>query len=301
MHKYTLSVRSGHLYLNNTPFLVKGLRCSNALVTNHAAEQLVRHLPVFAAYGVNTISVFLMGSRFGDVKGYLQDGTLNPFYLSRLHSILQEAHDRGMVVLVGCLYWGNSKAIYEDWTQMQANIAIAQTVRWLAEHNFNNVMVDVDNEGMALRNMGFDNQELVRAGKKANSSIVIGTNFRGDPPPEADVALHFSNPAPGKPYVESEGSPDNTPGGYWGVYSKLDGLYGYRNIGVYTEAMKAHQIAVTRQHLDSGKGYLLASTWLQAPPPQGPKHFPGGNGSIDDPVVRWWLEFIRHTYGVYQP
>ena len=55
-----------------------------------------------------------------------------------------------MVVLVGCLYWSNSRA-KEDlghWKQEHANKAVANTVRWLKEHNYRNVFVDVDNEGI---------------------------------------------------------------------------------------------------------------------------------------------------------
>jgi hypothetical protein len=43
----------------------------------------------------------------------------------------------------------------------------------------------------------------------------------------------------------------------------------------------------------------MASTWLQAPPP-GPYQRPGGVGDPDDPGIRWWLEFLRETYGPYR-
>ena len=50
----------------------------------------------------------------------------------------------------------------------------------------------------------------------ADPACVLATNFRGDPPPEADLGIHFSNVDPGKPYIESEGSPKRVEGGYWG-------------------------------------------------------------------------------------
>ena len=46
--------------------------------------------------------------------------------------------------------------------------------------------------------------------------------------------------------------------------------------------MKKNQIADTIEHLDSGHGYMLASTYLQCVPPFGPNNKPGGNGSKDD-------------------
>lgn len=295
----SLNVINGQLRLHKKIFLAKGLRCSNALVSDFSAEQLIHHLPVFASFGINTVSVFLMGSRFGDVKGYLPDGTLNPLYTVRLGNILQAANQLGMVVLVGCLYWGNSRAKWEHWTQHEANTAVCSTVSWLAESHFLNVIVDVDNEGMAQRIKGFSNQEMVIAAKNLGTPILIGTNYRGDPPPEADVALHFSNAVSGKPYIESEGSPGNAPGGYWGTYSKRDGFYGYLNVGVYTREMKDDQIKQTQQHLDQGQGYMLASTWLQAASPQGPNQFPGGEGTAGDPGIRWWLDYIRSIHGPY--
>jgi hypothetical protein len=135
---------------------------------------------------------------------------------------------------------------------------------------------------------------------------MIATNFHGDPPAEADLAIHHSNVDPTKPYIESEGSPANVPGnphkwGYWGDYSKTDGFYGYLNVGVYTQPMKESQYQLTRQHLANGRGYMLASTWLQAGPPQGPNHRPGGMGTEDDPGVRWWLEWLKVNYGPYIP
>jgi hypothetical protein len=152
---------------------------------------------------------------------------------------------------------------------------------------------------MARRERGFDNREMLLAGKAVDATCVIGTNYRGAPPPEADLALHFSDPAPGKPYIESEGSPCDIPGGYWGTYSKREGLYAYINVGVYTPEMRDSQWATTREHLDQGKGYVLASTWLQAPPGQGPNHRPGGDGSPTDPGIRWWLERLQEVYGPY--
>jgi hypothetical protein len=295
-------VQEGKTTLDGKPFLATGLRVSNALISDQTAEDLIANLDVYRSFGVNTVSVFFMGSRFGDVKGYRPDGSLDPAYAARMGRIIEAADRRGMVVLVGCLYWGNSRAKYAEWTQKEANAAAANTVRWLARNNYRNVFVDVDNEGMALFGAGFDNRQMVLAAKRAAPDILVGTNFKGQPPPEADLALHHSDRAAGKPYIESEGSPKVTPltgkdAGYWGRYSKREGLYQYINIGVYTPEMKRSQIEETRQHLARGEGYLLASTWLQCPPPAGPRHDPGGDGSAESPGVRWWLEALKGILG----
>jgi hypothetical protein len=263
-------------------------------------EELIMHLDTFAYYGINSFSVYLQGSRFGDIKGYNEDCSIDTIYGNRLSRIIEAADEKNFIVLVGCMYYGKSKAPWENWGQKEANAALANTIEWLKEHNYRNVFVDVDNEGMARKAKNFDNRELVQAGKAIDSSYIIATNYRGDSPPEADMAIHFSNRTAGKPYIETEGSPPGITGGYWGPYSKQGkewnngpDLYQYINIGVYTEEMKVAQIQATFNHLNRGEGYFLASTWLQCIPPEGPNHNPGGYGNADDPGIRWWLESVK--------
>jgi hypothetical protein len=299
--KYVFSVRGTKTYLNGHEILVKGLRCSNALISDESATELINNLDTFASYGINTVSVFFMGSRFGDLRGYHEDGSLNPIYAARMGRIIEATDERGMIVLVGCLYWGNSKGKWENWTQTEANAAIVNTIGWLKAHDYRNVFVDVDNEGMAHRAKGFDNRQMVIAGKRVDPACVIATNFKGEPPPEADLGIHFSKKVPNKPYIESEGTPTNAPGGYWGTYSKREGYYNYINIGLYNEQMKANQKTITAEHFRNGWGYMCASTWLQCAPPYGPNHSPGGDGSKQSPGIRWWLEYVRETCGPYAP
>ncbi len=274
--EHVFSVKGKKTYLDGREFLVVGLRCSNALISNETTRQLIDNLDEFASYGINTVSVFFMGSRFGDVKGYQETGSIDYVYAKRMCKIIEAADKRGMVVLVGCLYWGNSKGKWENWEQRQADRAVASTVRWLKRHDYRNVFVDVDNEGMARKAKGFDNRRMVIAGKAVDPECVIATNFKGDCPAEADLGIHHSNRPADRPYIESEATPHNAPGGYWGSYSKRQGYYNYINIGLYSEAMKAEQIARTDEHLKNGYGYMLASTWLQCVAPYGPTMRPGG-------------------------
>lgn len=278
--------------LNGRPFLATGLRVSNALVSEAKTTELIENLDRFADYGVNTISVFFQGSRFGDVKGYRADATLDPVYAARMGRIIEAADARGMVVLVGCLYWSTSTARWDQWTQGDAERAIANTVRWLKERGYRNVFVDVNNEQMAP----FDDAKLVAAGKAIDPTFVIATSGK-KVPPNADLSLHHGSPnLPGKYYIETEGTGAN----YWGSYSKRDGLYDYINIGVYTDAMKREMLQRTDTYLDRGQGYLFASTWLQNPPPADPNHTPGGMGTAADPGVRWWLEHLKARVGPYR-
>jgi hypothetical protein len=120
-------------------------------------------------------------------------------------------------------------------------------------------------------------------------------NAKCTPPANADLAIHFSPRIPGKPYIETEGTPPDS--NYWGEYSKKQGVYNYLNVGVYTSEMKERQNAATTRQIDGANGYILASTWLQAPPPLGPNMNPGGDGTRDNPGIKWWLEYIRDRPG----
>ena len=287
--KNVFSVKGTKTVLNNTTFLTIGLRCSNALISDETTNDLIEHLDLYQSYGINTISVFFMGSRFGDVKGYNEDGSLNADYARRMARIIEACNNREMVVLVGCLYWGTSKAKWESWTQKEADAAVANTVKWLSENDYRNVFVDPDNEGMAHRAKDFDIESMIDAGKKADPSIVVGFNARGKAPENANLALHFADKTEGKPYIQSEGTPPE----YWGAYSKEADLYNYINIGIYTPGKKQKQLMHTDKHLQNGMGYIFASTWLQCIPPNCNT---GGDGSPCDPGILWWLQHVKKSY-----
>ena len=115
--KYVFQVKGTSTYLNGKPFLAKGLRCSNALFSDESTNDLLNNLERYTYYGLNTISVYLQGNRYGDVKGYDEDASLNPVHADRLAKIIEAADELGMVVLVGCLYWDTSNANGNSWTQ----------------------------------------------------------------------------------------------------------------------------------------------------------------------------------------
>lgn len=289
--QHVFSIRGNQTVLNGQEFQAIGLRCSNALISDQATANLVDELDTYQSYGLNTISVFFMGSRYSNVNGYHLDGSLKEEYTSRMAKIIEACEERRMVVLVGILYWGaqmsaEENAYYQSWRQEEVNLAMVNTVEWLQKNNFQNVFIDPDNEGMAERGGGFDIAEMICAGKEKNPEVVIAYNGKGYPPPCADLPVHFGRRVNSMPYIETEG----TPAQYWGEYSKERGLDHYINVGIYTEGKKAFQIAKTRELLEQGHGYLFASTWLQNVPPN---YHPGGEGTPCDPGMRWWLEFVR--------
>jgi hypothetical protein len=285
------SVKGNKTLLNGEVFQSIGLRCSNALMTEGTTNELIAHLDLYKDYGLNTISVYFMGSRYSNVNGYNLDATLKQEYASRMGRIIEACDKRGMVVLVGILYWGAQidaleNAYYYSWDQEKVNQAMRNTVMWLKENNYKNVFVDPDNEGMAERGAGFSINEMICEGKKVNPEIVITYNSRGYPAPCADLPIHFGRRVSSMPYIATE----ETPRDYWRDYSKEQGLSEYINVGIYTKGKKDEQLRNTRRLLDRGDGYLFASTWLQNVPPN---YHPGGDGSPCDPGMKWWLDFIK--------
>jgi hypothetical protein len=316
--KYRFAVKDEQVLLNDTAFKVIGLRASNALISDETKDQLIRNLDAFKDYGVNTVSVFLMGSRFGDIKGYKPDASLDPVYAARLAKIIEAADERGMVVLVGCLYWSTSKAKEDlkDWTQEDADKAVANSVAWLSQNKYRNVFVDVDNEGMAHASTKWDIGKIIAAGHAADPTIMLAYNF-GDPPPaNADLLIHFSPKDNRRPWIQTEGVPEfGEPGAYWGAFSKQAKFYNFIRIGRYTPKMKEKQLRDTHAAIEKYAGYMLASTWLQCVAGEGvggPFMTPGGlaeDAAIDTDVTKlqkhagilWWLQDIKKKYGAWKP
>lgn len=316
--QYRFAVKADQVLLNDTAFKVIGLRTSNALISDEATVQLIKNLDVFKDYGVNTVSVFLMGSRFGDIQGYKPDASLEPIYTGRLAKIIEAADTRGMVVLVGCLYWGTSKANEDlkNWTQEDADKAVANTVSWLSKNKCQNVFVDVDNEGMAHVSMKWDDGKMIDAGHAADPKIMLAYNFGGKPPANADLLIHFSPKDNRRPWIQTEGVPEvGEPGSYWGSFSKQSKFYNYIRIGRYTPQMKEAQLRDTHDTIEKNAGYMLSSTWLQCVAGEGvggPFMTPGGMAekeAVDTDVttvqkdagILWWLRAIKEKYGAWTP
>jgi hypothetical protein len=321
--QYVLKVKGNQIVLNERPVKILGLRCSNALVSEGKTDELIANLDGFKSYGVNTISVFLMGSRFGDIKGYRLDASLDPTYTTRMRRIIEAADRRGMIVLVGCLYWGTSTANSDlgGWQQTDANKAIANTIRWLKDRNYRNVFVDVDNEGMAHRAKRWSISQMIDAAHEIDNTIMVAYNDRDPAPTNADLYIHHSPKVSGRPWLDSEATPTNAPGKYWETYSKetnektTSRFYNYSRIGRYTPAMKNNQYDQTRNGYENYNGHMLASTWLQCGPGEGlngPFMTPGGRSNITDvntgidhlqpdSGILWWLEYIKGRYGPWNP
>ena len=326
--QYVFSIKDTELYLNGQEFKIIGLRCSNALVSDTTTQEFIDSLDTFKSYGVNTVSVFFMGSRFGDVKGYRSDSSLDPMYAKRMARIIEATDRRGMVVLVGCLYWGTSRA-KEDlghWTQAEASQAVANTVKWLVEHDYRNVFVDPDNEGMAVKANDWRIESMIAAAHAVDPTIMVANNTR-QKAGNSDLNIHHGPKEKSKPWLDAEATPSAPTGSYWGSFSKEthkdnQAYHNYSRIGRYTVEMKKNQLDDMADEMEQYNGYVFASTWIQCGSAEGingPFTKLGGrsnlgandderaawNTEIDkihpDAGILWWMEFVKETYGPWHP
>src|SRR5687767_8512809 len=57
---HVVSVLGDEILLDGAPTKIKGLRTSNALMTDATTKELIDNLTPFQSYGMNTVSVFVM-------------------------------------------------------------------------------------------------------------------------------------------------------------------------------------------------------------------------------------------------
>ena len=71
------------------------------------------------------------------------DGSLRTNDIARLEPILDRADELGMVVILGCFYFGQDQRLTDEASVIRA---VDNTTRWLLEHGWRNVLLEVDNE-----------------------------------------------------------------------------------------------------------------------------------------------------------
>lgn len=136
---------------------------------------------------MNTVSVYLICSRFGDVKGFLSDGTLNPVYRDRLENPKSHGQkrndDHSRLPLLEHL---QCKPNLTTWAQEGVNEAVKNTARSLKEKQFTNIFFDPDNKGMAVKELKLSVELQIRLARQANPYFIIceqhATNARNEDP-----------------------------------------------------------------------------------------------------------------------
>jgi hypothetical protein len=162
-------------------------------------REFLEAMPEWRAHGLLSFTIDLQG---GSPQGYSRDqpwhnsainadGSLRPDFLGRLARILDRADELGMVAIVGIFYFGQDQRLTDEGAVKRA---VNNTVDWLLERGYRNVLIEVNNEC----NVRYDHKilqpervhELIEQVKKRERSgrrLLVGTSYGGNTIPKENV------------------------------------------------------------------------------------------------------------------
>ena len=119
------------------------------------------------------------------------DGSLRMNDFARLGRILDRADELGMVVILGYFYFGQDQRLADEAAVIRAT---DQTTRWLLEHGWSNVLVEINNESSPsyhheiLRPARVHELiERVQRQQRDGRRLLVSTSYRGGVVPGTNV------------------------------------------------------------------------------------------------------------------
>jgi len=161
--------------------------------------EFLEAMPSWKSHGLLS---FVIGMQGGSPEGYSKnqpwsntpfaaDGSLKETYIGRLRRILDHADELGMVSMLNVFYFGQDEHLQSDAAVLKA---LDQTVEWLLDLGYTNVIFDVVNEA---NNAKYE-QPLLKADRvhdllhrvrtRSRGKFLLSTSFNGGTmPPSAAV------------------------------------------------------------------------------------------------------------------
>lgn len=162
-------------------------------------DEFVKNMEAWYEHGLLSFTINLQG---GSPQGYSNgqpwlnsainpDGTLKQGYMNRLEKILNSADVLGMIPVIGIFYFGQDEHIKDD---EAVKNAVNNTIDWLFEHNYRNVLIEIANEC----DLNYDHAilqpsriheliNLVKSKEKNGYRYLVGTSFTGGTIPGKNV------------------------------------------------------------------------------------------------------------------
>lgn len=315
-----LTLQGAAFYLDGQPFDMWGVRVASASQQEEYTRSLIANLDDYKAAGINTISVYIQGSSGGYADPFNEKGNrIDPGHLDRLTRIVEACAGRDMVVIAGIFYQRTLRD--EKLRRINSKKAVYRAVRTTARalRSYDNVIINIANEQNSGYYKGFEPFDFNRAeniidlcrvvkkthpdrlvgggGYNDSLNIVIGKSpivdvllfdtFSGDIEEGQHSGWHYDHfraqDVPDKPLVNVE---------IFGGWTKK-----FMPPGVYPpEGKEIHWQEVQEAKNRPGLYvHLHANPWFQAADQGLENRFDlGGQGTPDDPGVRWFFDRIRH-------
>ncbi|MDF2440388.1 MAG: hypothetical protein JWN98_1372 [Abditibacteriota bacterium] len=162
-------------------------------------REFVAAMPSWRQHGLLAFTLNLQG---GSPQGYSQQqpwhnsaftesGVLRPAYIRRLQTIFDRADELGMVVMLGFFYFGQDERLRDE---AAVRHAVDNTVNWLFEHDYRNVLIEINNEC----NIKYDHDllkpprvheliEHVKARTQNGRRFLVSTSYGGGTVPGPNV------------------------------------------------------------------------------------------------------------------
>lgn len=113
-------------------------------------DEFVAAMPEWRRHGLLCVVVNLQGGSptgYGNEgwhnSAYDADGTIRADYAARLERIVDRADELGVVVMIGCFYFGQDQHL-EDEDAVRS--AVRNAVDWVADRGYTNVLLEIANE-----------------------------------------------------------------------------------------------------------------------------------------------------------
>jgi hypothetical protein len=162
-------------------------------------SEFIKAMDEWFSMGLNSFTINLQG---GSPVGYGSSpcinsaidpkGGLREAYMARLERILKRANEKGMVVILGIYYFGQDQYLENEAAVIKG---VENTVDWLFEKKFRNVIIEVNNECDVK---AYDHEilkpervheliSLVKSKEKNGYRFLVGTSYGGGSVPKDNV------------------------------------------------------------------------------------------------------------------
>jgi hypothetical protein len=314
-----LKVEGEMFTYDGKPFDMWGVRVASASQNDEFTRQLINNLNDYKSMGINTISVFLQGSSGGFSDPFLENGkSIEPKFWQRTEQIIKACQTKAMVVIIGVFYQRSMQN--PEIRQLESEEDIRNAVITVAEKlkPYNNVILNIANEQnssfyKSFSAFSFNNPEkivelckLVKetdplrivggGGYHDSSNVVIGKSefvdvllfdtYSEDINNGHHSGWHYNwfkeQGVTGKPMVNVE-----IFGGWTSQFTPQ---------GVYSDAgKKIHWKEIEEARKQPGLYvHFHSNPWFQGEAQQLGNRFDlGGDGTTENPGVRWYFEKIK--------